>query len=54
LMTARGHRGHRVRRLSPLILRSRASGVSKDEADLGASWFEMARSRLLTMRVLTP
>jgi hypothetical protein len=37
---------------SPLIQRSRASGVSKDEADIGTSWFEMARSRLLTMRVL--
>ncbi|MGA7070065.1 hypothetical protein [Bradyrhizobium sp.] len=53
-MTARGRDGYRVRRLSPLILRIRASGVSKDEADLGASWFEMAHSRLLTMRVLTP
>ncbi len=39
--------------LSLLILRSRASGVSKDEADIDASWFETAHSRLLTMRVLT-
>jgi hypothetical protein len=30
-----------------LILRSRASGVSKDEA----SWFEMREDALLTMRV---
>jgi len=35
----------------PLILRSRASGVSKDEATVGASWFETALKRLLTMRV---
>ncbi len=35
---------------STLILRSRASGVSKDEADIEASWFETAHSRLLTMR----
>jgi hypothetical protein len=41
----------RHKRLSPLILRSRVSGVSKDEADIGASWFETAHSRLLTMRV---
>jgi hypothetical protein len=27
------------------------SGVSKDEADGGASWFETALTRLLTMRV---
>jgi hypothetical protein len=37
----------------PLILRSRASGVSKDEADVGASWFETAHSRFLTMRIVT-
>jgi hypothetical protein len=36
-------------RLSPLILRS-AKRVSKDEADIRASWFETARLRLLTMR----
>jgi hypothetical protein len=40
----------RQKHLSPLILRSRASGVSKDEADIRASWFETAHSRLLTMR----
>jgi len=34
-------------------LRSRASGVSKDEAITGGSWFETALTRLLTMRVLT-
>jgi hypothetical protein len=33
-----------------LILTSRASGVSKDEASFRASWFEMALTRLLTMR----
>jgi len=32
-----------------VILRSRASGVSKDGANIGASWFETTRSRLLTM-----
>ena len=31
-----------------LILRSRASGVSKDEATIGASWFETALTRLLS------
>ena len=36
---------------SHLILRSRASGVSKDEAEIVASWFGTAPSRLLTMRV---
>jgi hypothetical protein len=41
----------RHRSLFPLILRNCASGVSKDEADIGASWFETARSRFLTMRV---
>jgi hypothetical protein len=35
-----------------LILRSRESGVSKDEADVVASWFETALMRLLIMRVL--
>jgi hypothetical protein len=34
---------------SSVILGSRASGVAKDEANIGASWFETARSRLLTM-----
>jgi hypothetical protein len=42
----------RQNRLYPLILRSRASGVSKDEADIVASWFETAQARLLTMRVV--
>jgi hypothetical protein len=41
--------------LSILILRSRASGVSKDEspaaATAGAKWFETALTRLLTMRM---
>src|SRR6202000_2240586 len=37
--------------LYPLIPRSRASGVTRDEASSGASWFETAHSRLLTMRV---
>ena len=32
-----------INRLPLLVLRSRASGVSKDEADIGASWFETAR-----------
>jgi hypothetical protein len=36
-----------------LVLRSRASGVSKDEADIGASWFETRQRALLTMRVST-
>jgi hypothetical protein len=36
----------------PLILRSRVSGVSKDEATGRASWFETAHSRLLTTRVM--
>jgi len=35
-----------------LVLRSRASGVSKDEADIDASWFETRQKALLTMRVL--
>jgi hypothetical protein len=35
----------------PLILRSRVSGVSKDQPTIRASWFETAHSRLLTMRV---
>jgi hypothetical protein len=39
--------------LYPLILRSARARVSKDEADSRASWFETARSRLLTMRVPT-
>jgi len=43
----------RQNRLYPLILISRVSGVSKDEADIVASWFEMALARLLTMRVVT-
>jgi hypothetical protein len=34
----------------PLVLRSRASGVSKDEADIRASWFETRQEALLTMR----
>ena len=33
-----------------LILRSRVSGVSKDEGPSVASWFETALTRLLTMR----
>ena len=43
----------RQNRLYPLILRSRVSGVSKDEADIVASWFETAHARLLTMRGAT-
>jgi hypothetical protein len=39
-----------VSRLCLLILRSRESGVSKDEAAIEASWFETALTRLLTMR----
>ena|GEM_PF-3866137 len=31
----------------------RGTRVSKDEAATGASWFETALTRLLTMRVLT-
>jgi hypothetical protein len=40
-------------RLSDLILRSRFSGVSKDECPdvAGLSWFETALTRLLTMRI---
>jgi hypothetical protein len=38
------------RHLSTLILRS-AKRVSKDEGPTGASWFETALARLLTMRV---
>jgi hypothetical protein len=38
-------------RRAPLILRSRASGVSKDEIDIGVSWFETRQAALLTMRV---
>jgi len=34
-----------------LILRSGASRVSKDEATVGASWFETALAHLLTMRI---
>jgi hypothetical protein len=34
----------------PLILRSRVSGVSKDAANIGASWFETRKTALLTMR----
>src|SRR5579871_4855200 len=55
------HQGHQrrygfldycaVRKISPLILRSRSSGVSKDEATIRASWFETALPRLLTMRI---
>jgi hypothetical protein len=37
--------------LHPLILRSSASRVSKDEATGRASWFETAHSRRLTMRI---
>jgi hypothetical protein len=33
-----------------LIPRSRVSGVSKDESP-GATWFETALARLLTMRI---
>ena len=36
-----------------LILKEPVSGVSKDEADIVASWFETAHARLLTMRVVT-
>ena len=38
-------------RLSTFILRSGVSRVSKDAAISGASWFETALARLLTMRV---
>jgi hypothetical protein len=34
-----------------LILRSRASGVSKDGGPFAASWFETREDALLTMRV---
>jgi len=37
-------------RLYFLILRSGLGRVSKDEATVGASWFETALTRLLTMR----
>jgi hypothetical protein len=40
-----------VPRLCLLILRSALARVSKDEARGEASWFETARSRLLTMRI---
>ncbi len=30
--------------MKTLILRSRESGVSKDEATVGASWFETAQA----------
>jgi hypothetical protein len=49
----RQHQSERT--LSILILRSRVSGVSKDEslaaATAGATWFETALTRLLTMRM---
>jgi hypothetical protein len=35
---------------APLILMSRMSGVSKDEADIRASWFETRKGRF-TMRI---
>jgi hypothetical protein len=36
-----------------LILRSPASGVSKDEGTISASWFETRKDALLTMRKTT-
>jgi hypothetical protein len=41
----------RHKQLYPLILMACEASVSKDEADIGASWFETVHSRLLTMRV---
>jgi hypothetical protein len=40
----------RFRELTPLILRSGASRVSKNAGPAGASWFETHEDALLTMR----
>jgi hypothetical protein len=37
--------------MSPLIPRSRESGVSEDEVHVVASWFETRLPALVTMRV---